>query len=118
MEPEQKRVKVEPRDLSSMAPFYVGVYADGRSWGTRVHELIRYGYAETLDRWSPKDFRVTKTIGYGYFGTVLQASTADNEPSHVVALKRVSKAPIIEASERGNTRPLELLRNEVLIHSS
>ena len=71
MEPENKRAKVEPLVLSKMAPFYVGVYADGRSWGTRIHELIRYGYGyadeETLDQWSPQDFRVTKEIGHGKF---------------------------------------------------
>jgi hypothetical protein len=123
MEPEHKRAKVEPLALSEMAPFYVGVYADGRSWGTRVHELVRYGYGDTLqtlDRWSSDDFRVTTEIGHGYFGIVLQASTSfhPNEPIQEVALKRISKGRILEEADRGNARPLELLRNEVLIHSS
>jgi hypothetical protein len=125
MEPEHKRVKVEPHLLSEMAPFYVGVYANRRSWGVRVHDLIRYGYGygsaeETLEPWSSQDFSVANEIGHGYFGTVFQASAAfhPNGPIQYVALKRVSKDHIVEACGKNNTRPLELLRNEVLIHSS
>lgn len=119
MEPENKKVKLTPCVLSETVPIVVGPFAHGRSWGRRAVPLVPTSESEEMFHlWSSHDFYVKRTVGCGHFGEVFEALTTSGPNQTNVALKRIAKRRIIEGLVKRNTHPLQLLQQEVQIHSS